>query len=412
MARKPATSRATTPKRLNAASLASLGPEALSELLMEAADADALLKRRLRLALAAQAGPEALGLELDKRLTSVATSKAKVSWRKRPDLLRELAIFRTAILDQLAPASAVAGLERLIEWFDLFRGLSNRVKDPRGELADLFETASPYLWELGERIQNSSDPAVVEAGLQRLADAIRNRPMEYARWLGAGGEALQKDLAIELIARLDPASTERGARTALRRLADRADDLDLWLALATPQEKGSPDFAAAMAQRLLAAGRTDEAQAALEAALEPSAANRRWTFGRSPSASPPTLTPAWEIAAIDLSDARGDRQEAQSLRWAMFERDLSAPVLRAYLSRLDDFDDVEAQDRAFAHAANHPDFEKALGLLMDWPAHREAAALIAARPHDLRAHLPQRLDWAARLAQRYPAAADALMGRG
>jgi hypothetical protein len=45
-----------------------------------------------------------------------------------------------------------------------------------------------------------------------------------------------------------------------------------------------------------------------------------------------------------VMDAEGHRQEAQDLRWRLFERDLSAPVLRDYLSRLADFDDVEALD--------------------------------------------------------------------
>nr|MCB7501115.1 hypothetical protein [Enterobacter roggenkampii] len=109
-----------------------------------------------------------------------------------------------------------------------------------------------------------------------------------------------------------------------------------------------------------------------------------------------------------MLDAEGHRQEAQDLRWNLFERDLSAPVLRDYLSRLSDFDDVEALDLAFAHAAAHPDFEAAMRLLMDWPAHREAAALVLARPREARLPRPQSGDWKARLAQRYPEAAEVL----
>ncbi len=109
-----------------------------------------------------------------------------------------------------------------------------------------------------------------------------------------------------------------------------------------------------------------------------------------------------------MLDAEGNRQEAQDLRWSLFERDLSAPVLRDYLSRLPDFDDVEALDRAFVHASSHPDFEAAMRLLMDWPAHREAAALVLARPREARQARPMSADWASRLAQRYPEAADIL----
>ncbi|WP_395944126.1 DUF6880 family protein [Brevundimonas sp.] len=403
MARRPA-----APKRLNTANLVGLGADRLGELLMQAADADALLKRRLRLVLAAEAGPDLLAAELDKRLTAVAASKARVSWRKRPDLLRDLDILRQSIVENLGPAAPGQALDRMIAWLDLFRGLTTRVKDPRGEVAGAFESAAPDLWRLAH--------AAVEAdatAADRLATAIESQPLDYARWIGAADDALTQDLARALLDRLDPAVSlaigPRGTRTAIRRLADRAEDLDLWLSLATSEERGSPDFAAAAATRLLAADRVHEAREALETALEPSPANRRWTFGRSANGGPPRLTPAWEAAAIDVTEAEGRKDEAQTLRWAMFERDLSAPVLRTYLARLPDFDDVEALDRALAHAAAHPDFEKALGFLMDWPAHREAAALVERRVREVRTPLPLKSDWAARLAQKYPEAADRLL---
>ncbi|MFK9391048.1 DUF6880 family protein, partial [Escherichia coli] len=72
MARRP-----PAPKRLNAANLTGLGADRLGDLLMQAADADPILKRRLRLILAAEAGADALALELDKRLTAVAASRAR-----------------------------------------------------------------------------------------------------------------------------------------------------------------------------------------------------------------------------------------------------------------------------------------------------------------------------------------------
>ena len=399
MARRPA-----SPKRLNAANLSGLGADRLGELLMQAADADAILKRRLRLVLAAEAGPDLLALELDKRLSTIAASRARVSWRKRPDLLRDLDILRGAIVDDLAVAAPGEGLERLIAWFDLFRGLATRVKDQKGEVAAAFETAAPDLWRIAGTAVQADEKAFAP-----LAQAVERQPLEYARWIGAGGEELTADMARRLLDSLDKASSARGMRTVMRRLADRAGDLDLWLSLTTPEERGSPDFAAVVAKRLLVADRVPEARQALEAALAPSASNRRWTFGRSPQAGPPTLTPAWEATSIDLLEAEGRKEEAQELRWTMFERDLSAPVLRAYLARLPDFDDVEALDRALAHAATYADFETALGFLMDWPAHREAATLVERRIREVRAPLPLKADWAARLAQKYPDAAERLL---
>lgn len=399
MARRPVAA-----KRLNAANLAALGSDRIAELLMEASDSDAILKRRLRLVLAAEAGPEVLGLELDKRLTTIATSRARVSWRKRPDLLRDLAILLRGIVDDLAPADPSAGLERMIGWLDLFRGLTTRVKDQKGEVAAAFEAAAPDLWRIAAKAMQSNDKA-----LEPLAEAVSRQPLEYARWIATADEALTPDIARGLIEHLDARTDVRGMRTVMRRLADRAGDLDLWLSLVSRDERGAPDFAAAIAQRLVAAGRIVEAREALEAALTPAASNRLWTFGRSPAEGPPRLTPAWEAASIAVLDAEGRKDEAQTLRWELFQHELSAPVLKDYLARLPDFDDVEALDRALALAAAHADFEKGLGFLMDWPAHREAAAMVEQRRREISKSLPHRTDWAARLAQRFPAAADLLV---
>jgi len=368
MARQPRIS-----TRLSAASLTHLGAPRLADLLIEAAAGNANLKRRLRLELAAEISPDILALEIDKRLTALAAARTRVSWRKRGELIDDLHAHRRMIIERLAPDAPGDALAILIRWFDLYSGLAARVKDTKGELPAAFEAASPELFALAE---TASD-----AALRDLVDALRRRPQDYGRWIAAVDEALGPRTARRLLDGLDETTRKTPAgRNLLRRLADKAEDLDLWLSLVTPEQAGSRDIAADIARRLLAAGRVAEARAALEAALSPSPLNRSWTYGHGRTEGAPKLTPAWEAASIDVLDAEGHGQEAQALRWSLFERDLSAPVLRDYLSRLPDFDDVEALDRAFAHAASHPDFEAALHFLMDWPAHREAAALVLARP--------------------------------
>ena len=388
--------------RLSAAGLERLGAARLADLLIEEGAGNANLKRRLRLELAAQAGPDVLALEIDKRLTALAAARTRVSWRKRGELIEDLTAHRRMIVERLAPETPGEALAVLIRWFDLFPGLSVRVKDAKGELSAALEAAAPDLFTLAE---TAGDEA-----LRDLVDALRRRPQDYARWISSAGEALGPLTARRLLDGLDVSTRKTPAgRNLLRRLADRAGDLDLWLSLVTPEQAGSPDVAADIARRLLEVGRTAEARAALEAALSPSPLNRRWTYGRDPTDGAPRLTPAWEAASIEVMDAEGHRREAQDLRWRLFERDLSAPVLRDYLSRLADFDDVEALDRAFVHASTHPDFEAAMRLLMEWPAHREAAALVLARPREARQVLrPASADWASRLAQRYPEAAEIL----
>lgn len=395
MARRPKVS-----TRLNTTNLEFLGAARLAELLVAASNGDGNLKRRLQLELAAEAGPELLAAAIDKRLAALGASRARVSWRKRPDLLRDLETHRHMIATRLAPA---AGLVAMLAWFGLFRSLTGRVKDPRGELTAAFDAGAPDLWVIAEAAQDDGLD-----GIRPLAEAIGRSPLDYRRWIEAGAEALTPGLARRLLDAMDPsARAARPSRPAVRRLADRAGDLDLWLSLVADEERGSPDFAAGVARRLLAAGRVVEARTALEAALAPSPRNRRWTFGHG-HLERPVLTPCWERASIDVLEAEGRADEAQSLRWTMFERDLSAPVLRDYLARLADFDDVEAQERAFAHAAAFPDFEAAMEFLLNWPAHREAAELVEARSRDARRPYPQKAEWISRLAQRFPAAAETL----
>ncbi|MFY0398792.1 DUF6880 family protein [Brevundimonas naejangsanensis] len=398
MARQPRIS-----TRLSAANLVHLGAPRLADLLIEAGAGNANLKRRLRLELAAEAGPDLLALEIDKRITAVSVARTRVSWRKRGELIDDLNTHRDMILERLAPEIPGEALAVLIRWFDLYPGLASRVKDTKGELPAAFEAAAPDLFTLAETVDDQA--------LRDLIDALRRRPQDYARWISAAGEALGPLTARRLLDGLDVSARKTPAgRNLLRRLADRAGDLDLWLSLVTPEQAGSPDVAADIARRLLEVGRTAEARAALEAALSLSPLNRPWTYGRDPTDGAPRLTPAWEAASIEVMDAEGHRQEAQDLRWRLFERYLSAPVLRDYLSRLADFDDVEALDQAFVHASTHPDFEAAMRLLMDWPAHREAAALVLARPREARQVRPASADWASRLAQRYPEAAEILTG--
>ncbi|WP_312146399.1 DUF6880 family protein [Brevundimonas sp.] len=388
--------------RLSSASLVHLGAPRLADILIDAGAGNANLKRRLRLELAAELGPAALAMEINKRLIALEAARTRVSWRKRGELITDLETHRRMTVERLAPDAPGEALMVLVRWFDLYPGLVARVKDTKGELIATFEAGAPDLF----RIAGSAE----QEALRELLDAMRRRPHDYDRWIAAAGDAVDAGLASALLDGLDAGVRKTPAgRLLVRSLADRAQALDLWLSLIPPEQARSPDVAADIARRLLAADRTSEARAALEAALTSPRSNRRWAFGgRHQDLDATRLTPAWETAAIALLEAEGRGEEAQTLRWSLFERDLSVPALRDYLSRLPDFDDVEALDRAFAHAATAADFDAAMRLFMDWPAHREAANLVLARPREARKAGLMKRAWASRLAQRFPEAASVL----
>ena len=59
----------------------------------------------------------------------------------------------------------------------------------------------------------------------------------------------------------------------------------------------------------------------------------------------------WETAWISYLDRSGRADAAQEARWSSFERTLSVERAKAFTSRLTDFEDVEAESRAFDYVA-------------------------------------------------------------
>jgi hypothetical protein len=62
---------------------------------------------------------------------------------------------------------------------------------------------------------------------------------------------------------------------------------------------------------------------------------------------------------------------------------LSPTHLRAYLKRLPDFDDIEAENRALDYAEKYKGLLQALSFLASWPALDRAANLVINRAEEL-----------------------------
>lgn len=382
-------------KTVTATNLLTLGADRLAALLFEAASADPGLKRRLRMELAAEISAADLAFEIDKRLTALASSRARVSWRKRPALLNDLQSMRRIIVDRLAPLDAKLALDRLVGWFDLYPSLGARVSDAKGELPLLFDAATA---DLGA-VASAAGP---EVAAPVLGEALSTRLNPWASWVGRGAQGLSPELARRLLVDLTQGRPKPTGRLALvvRKLADRSGDLDAWIQSIAEEDGRKPDIGAEIARRLADAGRPAEARAALEAsrAVSPPA------FRRGATAEPPTVPDVWLAAEIAVLEAEGRTGEADEARWRIFERTLSVDQLRALIAKLADFEDVVALDRAFEIAADHPDAMKGLAFLMAWPALREAADLVVRRRAEVRGGHDDLPLWAGRLAVRYPLA--------
>lgn len=392
MAKRPTTAK----KSVSAANLAALGADRLADLLMEAGAADAALKRRLRMELAAEVGAADLALEIDKRLAALGGSRARVSWRKRPALLNDLRSLLRITVDRLASLDSRLALDRLVAWFDLYPGLAGRVSDAKGELPLLFDAATAEL----AAVASAAGPDV--AG-PVLVEALSTRLDPWASWVGRGSPGLDPAVARRVLAGL-PQGVRPTGRLALvvRKLADRAGDLDAWIRSIPDEDTRKPDVGAGIARRLALAGRAEEGRAALEASRVEITPKARWGRSAADAGAP---SDAWSAAEIAVLEAEGRWPEADEARWARFARTLSADNLRALLARLPDFEDVEALDRAFEMAAAHPDAMRGLAFLMAWPALREAAALAIDRAGEIRGGHDDLPLWVGRLVGRHPLAA-------
>ena len=88
------------------------------------------------------------------------------------------------------------------------------------------------------------------------------------------------------------------------------------------------------------------------------------------------MSPVHARLEARILEALGDREAAQALRWSSFEATLQGPLLRDYLDALDDFEEFDALDRAFAHALVAPHRHLALDFLLEWPKLDVAARLV------------------------------------
>lgn len=373
-------------KKVTPENLKTLGAERLAELLSAAAEGRPDLKRRLRMELAAEQGAEHLLLEVDKRLNTLAASRSKVSWRQRPAFVRDVDSLRTLITSRLATLDSAAAMSRMWILLDVAAQVAQRVRDRDGALEAVFARAATDLSAM-LRADGSSQPAA------SLVEAVARNPTHWAKWLPRILESQSASLveaALTLISARGDAVV--GWMPIIRQMADAAGQVDAYRSTFTEAALKTPAVAAEVARRLLAAGRLEEARAVLEA---------------GDPCEPPDFS--WETVWIDYLEQAGRLEEAQQARWSSFERTLSGERAKAFTRRLADFEDVEAESRAFAYAADHPDLEGALRFLIEWPALPEAARMIQARSDEIELAPALAELWADQLRNRQPQAAHTLL---
>jgi hypothetical protein len=393
-------------KTITPDTLETLGAKRLAEVLAEACEGDTSLRRKVQILLAAQEGGGKLEQAIAKRIATLARSRKFLDWREAPTLAAELAALREGIVAELGVQDPRAAMDQLWRFLDITSATIERVDDSDGVIGDEFHRAAEDLGTLLSKVLNLDRRGFAERLHTALASddsGMFARIVETgATGLGDDGRERLRELLKAEIAALPAHQDEEDWRKTgwprarasrhLAALADAEGDVDAFIEAVMLGARERID-AANVAERLLSAGRPEEALAWLEK-------DRR-------SRGPYDLTLAsLRIAALDALGRTGD---AQALRWQAFEKALSATHLRDHLKRLPDFDDVEAEQRAIADAMTFPDVLNALSFLIDWPAHEAAANLVQARLTELDGRHYETLGKAAEhLADKWPAAATLL----
>jgi hypothetical protein len=382
---------------LNAKNLEALGAPRLAELLIEISTGSAAHKRRLRMELAGTHSSAEVAREVRKRLASIARARTFINWQKVKPLNADLQVQRRTIVDVVARDDPQEGFELIWQLLSLADPIFERSDDGSGTLIETFHDACSDAGALAkaaglkpERLADTVFSALQDNGygqydglIDAMAPALGSTGLKHLRallqqWLDEPEEKpAEKDRVVigwSMNGKIyeDEVTGNHKARTArhaLQKIADIQGDVDAFIAQQPEESLSSPIVAAEIAIRLVAAQRAGEALEILDRA--------------PPRESRLRIPLEWQLARTEALEALGRAKEAQDNRWTWFKQSLTDLHLRDMLKRLPDFDDLEAEEKAFAHAQTFPDVLQALAFFINWPAPGEAAKLVVNRAKEI-----------------------------
>lgn len=369
MARKPS---------LSIEKLTELPAQKLAQLVLDEAERNAGFRRQVKAALAAKSGPEGIAKLIDRRLSGLERAKSFIEWDKARAFRDDLQSLTDTIEAELAPAAQDMAMDRFIRFIATHERVFERVDDSSGHVQDVYYLAIISAGKLAAQLSTSEAALLPDKIMARLGETTHGYLADLTK---AIAPHLPQSTLARWDAELDAAIAQRKideGKTSTDRwhysmtsqwsemrqtLAEARGDIDLLIALESAKKPHMQDVQG-MAERLLTAGRADEA---LEWVRKP---------GSRVKGQDDALSPSRVQIEASILEALNDKTAAQALRWQCFESRLSADILRDYLKNLPDFDDIEAETRALQYGLSHQVPELALRFYLDWPRLDLAAQVI------------------------------------
>jgi hypothetical protein len=401
-------------KTLNEANLEALGAARLAQLLIEVSTGSAEIKRRLRLELSHSLGPEELARDVQKRLTSIRRSTSFVGWRKRKALIKDLNTQAAMITEKIGPDAPTLAFDLLWDFIALAPSIYERVDDSRGDVGEVFRSALLQFTDIApravlapENLANRVWEALCDNGygefdgiIPILAQALGDVGLEHLKMLvNAHQTAPVKDTedhaALQFLRDLRSTGGNFAAdqkaqliKSCLQEIATAQGDMNAYIAQYSARELKRPHIAAQVAQLLLDNARPQDALDSLTAVDQNGVVSGKTQ---------------WDAVYIDCLLTLDRVEDAQEHRWVCFSETLDPQTLRDYLKVLPDFEDMEFEDAAKAHALQFYDVVAALAFFLEWPDLGSAAKLVETRINEVDGDLYHILTPAAEnLRDKYP----------
>lgn len=369
--------------------LTALGADKLAKLVLDEVGRNAPFKKLVTAALAGAKGPDAVAAIVDRRLARLERARGFVDWEKRKAFAADLRATLATITGELGSADPAAAVGRIVRFLASAEGVFERVDDSSGHVQAIFHEAAAALPALAQQISNEDRarladriiPLLLGDSYGLIETAFHNTiPLLPAPELTRIDATLKASLQ-----KIGPAGDDARDRDrrygrdrilrARQAIADAAGDVDAFIALEQERSGRAPD-SMGVAERLLAVGRAAEALDWVRRPGRPGLRAMDWQ-DIADATSGTDLSDRNRIRLeIRILTSLGKREAAQDLRWRTFEMTLDEDMLRAYIADLPDFNEFEALDRAFAHAAAHPQRYRSLAFFLAWPRLDLAAKLV------------------------------------